>query len=197
MSSNASNASPPEYALIRWDFAKACHVEMKCAKQLRIVRERILEGQEFADNLNNEATLLINEIYSSCEMKVNICQEVNNYLQTRKPDEAAAERELIKAMWAIQEEILNISNEFTSVLEEEHIDKIRLNPYMRKLFYYTDGQLAHKWAQLDKKEELHLQYMKVLDNFLALHYKHSPTGALAFDGYSGDMNAAPQFSPKN
>jgi hypothetical protein len=194
----ASNACPQEYSLIRWDFANACHVEMKCSKQLRIVRDRILEGQEFADNLHNEATILINEIRISCDTKVKIYQEVNNYLQKRNPEEAAAERELIKAMWAIQEEILTISNEFTSVLEEEHIEKIRLNPYMRKLFYYTDGQLQHKWAQLDKKEELNLQYMKTLDNFLALHYKHSPTGALAFDGYSdGDVNAGPQFSPKN
>lgn len=194
----SSNSCPQEYSLIRWRFAEACALEMKCAKQLGYVRERILEGQEFADNLNNEATFLINEIHSSCEMKVNICQEVNNYLQTRKSGEAAAERKLIKAMWAIQEEILTISNEFTSVLEEEHIEKMKLHPYMRNLFYYTDQQLEHKWEQLDRKEELHLQYLKVLDNFLALHYKHSPTGALAFDGYcDGDVNAGPQFSPKN
>lgn len=191
-----STACPLEYNLIRWDFARACAIEMKAAKQLCIVRERILEGQEY-DSLNKEATFLINEIHSSCDTKVNICQEVNNYLQTRKSDEAAAEREVIKAMWAIQEEILSISNQFTSVLEEEHVEKIRRNPYMRKLFYYTDGELQHKWAKLDKKEELHLQYTKTLDNFLTLHYKHSRTGALTFGGYSGDVNEDPQFSPKN
>jgi len=193
-----SSLCPPEYTLIRWRFAEACTIEMKCAKQLQFVRERILEGQEFADNLNDEATFLINEIHTSFEMKVKICQEINNYLQTRYPDEAAAERQLIKRLFAIQEEILSISNEFTSVLEEENVENIRRNSYMRSRFFYTDEQLQQKWSQLDKKEELNLEYKKTLDNFLALHYKHSPVGALTFDGYcDGDVNAGPQFSPKN
>lgn len=193
-----SSNYPPEYMLVRWNLANARRSEMKIMTQLETINQKIIDAQEVLDNLYKEAESHAIEINICQGRKTNICQRLIDYLETRKPAEALAERAVIEKLWDIQEEILVISSEFTSVLEEEHIEDIRLNPHLRSSFYYTDEHVAQKLARLDRKKDLEFQHRDLLDYFLKLHHKHSPTGTLTFDGYiDGDVNAGPQFSLKN